>query len=150
VDVDPDEAVSQIVNDRIRRCQSQMATIEIGADRMRRFGISDEKRGMASAILEVLGALEEYLPVSLRAVHYRLLTKTFWRNSKQRLKYVNDKSSYNDLSDLSTRMRLNGEIPWDSISDETRPVTLWNCWRNAADFIKEKCERFLRGYARDL
>src|SRR5262245_19104901 len=47
-------------------------------------------------------------------------------------------------------MRLNDEIPWDSICDETRPVTQWECWRNAAAFIAERSAGFLRGYARDL
>ena len=47
-------------------------------------------------------------------------------------------------------MRIEERIPWDSICDETRPVTTWTCWRNAADFIAEKSEQFLRGYARDL
>ncbi len=47
-------------------------------------------------------------------------------------------------------MRIAGEIPWDAICDETRPVTKWQCWRNAAEFIAEKSESFLRGYARDL
>jgi hypothetical protein len=150
VDIDPDEAVQQIVDDRVERSQSRIATIDIGDKEMRRFGISEEKRAMANAIKEVLDALDEYLPVSLRAVHYRLLTIPFWRNSKDKTKYVNDKDCYKDLSNLATRLRLNGEIPFDALSDSTRPVTTWQCWRNAADFMTEQLDRFLRGYARDL
>lgn len=150
VDIDPNEAVQQIVDDRVERSKVRVSTIDTGNRSMRRYGISDEKREMADAVLEVLEALEGYLPVSLRAVHYRLLTKLFRRNSKERTKYLNNKDCYKDLSNLATRMRLNGEIPWDSICDETRPVKKWACWQNSADFIAAKAKHFLCGYARDL
>src|SRR5258707_854471 len=69
VDIDPAEAIAQIVDDRIERTRARVATIDIGAREMRRCGISEVKRGMADAILKVLRDLEEYLPVSLRAIH---------------------------------------------------------------------------------
>src|SRR5262249_35263663 len=46
--------------------------------------------------------------------------------------------------------RVLGELPWEWLCDETRPVTTWKCWRNSADFVASQCERFLCGYARDL
>jgi hypothetical protein len=150
VDIDPDEAVAQIENDRIERSRARVPTIVLSNREMKRASISPAKRRMADAIQEVLADLEEYLPVSLRAIHYRLLVKSFFRHAKRKLPYENNPQSYKDLSDLATRMRLAGEIPWASISDETRPVTTLSCWRSAADFIGEKSERFLRGYARDL
>jgi hypothetical protein len=69
---------------------------------------------------------------------------------KEGTPYGNDIASYKDLSNLVTRMRLADEIAFDDLEDETRPVTDWSRWRNAADFVKEKSERFLTGYARDL
>jgi hypothetical protein len=150
VDIDPAEAVARIVEDRVERTRARVDTIDISGREMKRYRISEDKRGMLEAILEVLRDLDEYLPVSLRAIHYRLLVKTFFRNSKTRLRYANDLPSYKDLSDLATRMRLGGRIPWDAICDETRPVAVWECWRNATDFIAEQCDEFLRGYARDL
>jgi len=150
IDINPDAAIAQIVDDRLERTRARVPTIAIGTKEMKRSAISDAKRGMADAILEVLEDLAEYLPISLRAIHYRLLVKTFFRNSKNKLRYQNDLASYKDLSDLATRMRIAEDIPWDSICDETRPVTTWSCWRHAADFIAEKSDRFLRGYARDL
>jgi hypothetical protein len=42
------------------------------------------------------------------------------------------------------------QIPWDAICDETRPVTTWRCWRNAAEFMAKQAEGLFRGYARDL
>jgi hypothetical protein len=150
VDIDPEEAVAHIVDDRVKRSGARVATIDIGDREMKRYGISPVKRGMLEAVLEVLRDLDEYLPVSLRAIHYRLLVKTFFRNTKTGTPYRNDLESYKDLSRLTTRMRINEQIPWESICDETRPVTTWSCWPNAADFIGEQCDEFLRGYARDL
>jgi hypothetical protein len=150
VDIDPTEAVSRIIDDRVERSRSRVGLIDISGREMKRYGISPVKQEMMDAILEVLHDLNDYLPASLRAIHYRLLVKLFFRNSKTRTRYLNDLSCYKDLSDLATRMRIKGVIPWDSICDETRPVTTWKCWRNAADFIDEQCRQFLRGHARDL
>jgi hypothetical protein len=150
VDIDPEEAIAHIVDDRVKRSRARVAAIDISDREMKRYDISAVKRGMVEAVLEVLRELDEYLPVSLRAIHYRLLVKTFFRNTKTGTPYRNDLESYKDLSRLTTRMRINGQIPWESVCDETRPVMTWRCWRNAADFIGKKSEQFLRGYARDL
>jgi hypothetical protein len=150
VDIDPQEAVAQIVDDRVERSRARVDTIDISGREMKRYAISDVKQGMVQAVIDVLEDLADYLPVSLRAVHYRLLVKTFFRNSKARTPYRNDIASYKDLSDLVTRMRVQRVIGWDCICDETRPVDTWQCWRNAADFIGEQCDDFLTGYCRDL
>ncbi len=150
VDIDPNEAISQIVDDQIKRTRARVSTIDIGTREMARCGISEAKRGMADAILQVLDDLEDFLPVSLRAIHYRLLVLPFFRNANTKTPYLNDLKSYKDLSDVATRMRIDGEIPWHLICDETRPVTTWNCWRTAGDFVAHETDNFLRGYARDL
>ena len=150
VDIDPNDAMNEILEDRIRRSKVRVPTIDIGDKQIKRFGISEEKRPMAEAILRVLQQLNDYLPVSLRAIHYRLLSPRVYRNSKTLLPYSNDRKSYGDLSDVATRMRLNGEISWDSICDETRPVSLWLRYKNAPEFIDEKALGFLVGYRRDL
>lgn len=150
IDIDPDDAIAHIVDDRIKRSRSRVATIDIGSKEMKRCGISEAKRSMADAVLSVIQMLDAYLPVSLRAIHYRLLSQVVWRNSISKLRYQNDRNSYQDLSDLLTRMRLSGEVDWGAISDETRPVTRWSCWKSGADFISEKAVSFLKGYSRDL
>ncbi len=106
VDIDPDEAIAHIVDDRIERTRARVATIDISDREMRRYGISPVKRDMMEAVLEVLRDLDEYLPVSLRAIHYRLLVKTFFRNTQTSTPYENNLESYKDLSRLTTRMRI--------------------------------------------
>jgi hypothetical protein len=150
VDIDPEEAVAQVLDHHAERSRVRLPTIDVGDRKMVRYGISAEKQDMVEAILAVLRDLQEYLPVSLRAIHYRLLVKVFFRNSKMKLRYANDKDSYKDLSNVATRLRLKGEIPWEAICDETRPVKTWLRWRHAAAFIEDEVELFLAGYARDL
>jgi hypothetical protein len=150
VDIDPDEAVAQVLGDHIERSTPRVLTIDISDKEMHRCKISEEKRAIVDAVLEVLRGLNDYLPVSVRAVHYRLLDRHVYRNTKQKLLHVNDWDSYSRLSDLLTRLRLTGVVPWDSICDETRPVTEWQCWRNAADFLADQAAGFGKGYARDL
>lgn len=150
IDIDPDEAINAIVDDEIERTTARVGTIDFAETKIKRYGIADEKLEMVQAIVDVLDDLAGYLPVSLRAIHYRLLTRDFWRNTKDRTRYVNDRNCYGDLSRVATRLRINGVVPFDSICDETRPLTTWAVWRSAADFIAEKSEQFLRGFARDL
>jgi hypothetical protein len=150
VDIDPSHAVAQVVDDIVERSRVRVATIDISQREMKRYGISKDKQGMLDAIFDVLRDLAGYLPVSLRAVHYRLLNRPFFRNDRMRLPYVNDLHSYKDLSKVMTKLRIDGRVPWDWICDETRTVTEWNCWANAADFMKEQLDDLFKGFARDL
>jgi hypothetical protein len=64
--------------------------------------------------------------------------------------YRNDLRSYKALTNLLLRARLAGEILFNAIEDETRPIRVLRTYQNAADFIKDEAQDFLRGYARDL
>ncbi len=150
VDIDPDKVIVQIENDRVERSESRVELIDLGTRTMKRDGIDKVKFGMVDAIFKVLRDLKEYLPVSLRAVHYRLLVEEFFRNNRTKLRYENNLESYKDLSKLLTKLRVNKEVPWAWICDETRPLSKWQCWKNAAEFIGEQCDDLFRGYARDL
>lgn len=150
VDINPDDAMQEVVIDRFKRSRARVNHIEIDEARMKRYRISEEKRGMADAVLLILLKLEAYLPVSLRAIHYRMLNQPIYRNTATKLLYRNDVNSYKDLSDLVTRMRLAGKISWETVCDDTRPEIGWLCWKNGADFVADECHEFLTGYARDL
>ncbi len=116
----------------------------------KRFRISKAKRQFADAIKQVIGARHEYWPLSVRAVHYALLNERPLRNAKTPTSlYSNDKLSYQDLSNVLTRLRLNCEVPWRAISDDTRPVAEWTEWPSPAGFIGEQVSGFLNDYSRD-
>jgi hypothetical protein len=126
----------------------------------RRNKISKAKRPMLDAVLEVLKSYKDFLPVTLRRIHYALLNKPplkhagkgEWcmRNGKQvSNRYDNTIQSYKNLSDLLTRARHEGIISWSWIHDPTRPVTTWQCYANVQQFMRRQLDGFLRDYQRD-
>jgi hypothetical protein len=92
---------------------------------------------------------KDYWPLSIRGVHYPLLNYDFLRNIPKELPYRNDKWSYHASSRLITRLRLNGEIPWDAFDDFTRPLEEFHPFANVRHFIRQEGEKVLDGYWRD-
>jgi hypothetical protein len=126
-------------------CRMELTT------KRRRSRISANKQPMLDSVLRVLDDLREFLPVSTRTIHYNLLNDPPLRFAKRPgSRYRNNRNCYGDLSGLCTRARLFGLLPFDAISDETRPVQSWAIHRSAGDFLRDKVQRFLRGYWRDL
>jgi hypothetical protein len=118
--------------------------------RKRRSEIRD-KLELRAAILQVVEDEERNWPLSDRAVHYRLLNIAgLVRNDRTRLPYENTAACYDDVTNMLTRLRLDGSVPFEAIADETRPVSLWDVHRSAGDFVRRECDRFLTRYWRDL
>ena len=46
------------------------------------------------------------------------------RNDKTRVPYDNTPAAYDDVTNMLTRLRLDGSIPFEAIADETRPVVV--------------------------
>lgn len=152
LDLDPDIAHQQLIDEREERDRDLPPVINIAAEKSRST-ISDRKQEMLAAAVKVINDLEPFWPVSVRQVHYGLLNNPPLRNSsngKQRSWYQNDSKSYGDLCDLLTRARLLETVPWDAISDETRPTTGTRFNVDAATFADLQFHHFLRGYRRDL
>jgi len=119
-------------------------------ERKRRSAIRD-KLELRAAIIKVVLDERRNWPLSDRAVHYRLLNVPgLVRNDKSRLPYDNTSEAYNDVTDMLTRLRLDGSVPFDAIADETRPIILWDTHRCVGDFVRRECDRFLKGYWRRL
>jgi len=119
-------------------------------DRKRRSAIRD-KLELRAAIIKVVLDERRNWPLSDRAVHYRLLNVSgLVRNDKSRLPYDNTPEAYNDVTNMLTRLRLDGSVPFDAIADETRPIILWDTHRCVGDFVRRECDRFLKGYWRGL
>jgi hypothetical protein len=116
-----------------------------------RKGISAAKATMLDAIQEVLAANRNFWPLNDRQIHYRLLACLVLRHAaKPDSVYVNHRRCYNDLTDLLTRARLAGLIPFEAIRDETRPVVTWAVHQTPQSFAKREVDNFLKGYWRDL
>jgi hypothetical protein len=107
-------------------------------------------RPLLDAAIKIIDQLEEFWPISDRAIHYQLLNDPPLKHkAKPDSVYRNDRASYQTLTNVLTRGRLSGEIPWESIGDETRPVTIWRVHPHMAPFIKGQLDGFMKGYSRD-
>jgi hypothetical protein len=149
VDADPDLAYEQLVKQRGER-PLHVDQVTIRGAKLRS-GISAAKQPMLRAAQLVIEQLRDYLPVTVRQVHYKLLNNPPMRHkSKPDSVYRNDRKSYQDLTDLLTRARLTGDIPFDSLADETRPISNTRFSRDAADFVDSEVYHLFRNYRRDL
>jgi hypothetical protein len=116
-----------------------------------RKNISEAKGPFLEAVRQILEDRHEFLPLTDRAIHYGLLNEPPLKHAgKPGSVYQNDRASYQDLCDLLTRARLAGYIPWESIIDPTRPITLWDAHPGVAPYLERELGRFLKGYWRDL
>jgi hypothetical protein len=165
VDIDQDDAWANLCDLRDKsinapyRNGAYPITVE---GRKRRYEISDDKAEHVKYALQVINERRPYWPLSVRGVHYPLLNFRFVRGylwphrdkpghgTKQTLYYQNDDGSYDATSDLLTRLRLNGIVPWEALHDPTRPKELPRPFRNVQEFLRQEAETLFDGYWRDL
>ena len=83
-------------------------------------------------------------------MHYELLNFDFLRNISKELHYVNDDHSYKATSNLCTRLRFAGVIPWEALTDETRPFNSWPVYPGPRQFMREHLDGIFTNYWRRL
>lgn len=94
----------------------------------KRGGLGDTSRALLAQVDSVLNELSEFWPLTLRQLYYQ----------------------YKRLSELLTKARLAGLVPWEAIEDRSRvrlPSAGFADWRK---FAKYELDDFLQGYRRDL
>jgi hypothetical protein len=150
VDADPEAAYICLVESRVKRARGGGdGEFEIEG-RMHRAAISKVKQPMLDAVLDVVGNRHEFWPLTVRQVHYSLLSAPPLRNINDKAStYSNDKASYKDLCDLLARARIAGQVPWAAIEDATRPMKLWRTDRNLAAFVERELSNLFGNYWRD-
>ncbi len=92
-------------------------------------------------VQQILNELKDYLPVTVRQIHYQLVGKNLVENTT---------SNYNMLSKLVKYARIDGYIPWETIEDRVRQAYLNRGWQNQEDFLETERYNFLKGYRREL
>jgi hypothetical protein len=154
VDIDPEEAYRNL---RALRDKSVNAPEHNGVARLeiegikQRHGISDQKADHVKYIKQVVFQdRKDYWPLSVRSVHYPLLNYQFLRNIPRKLLYKNDDESYQATSDLITRMRLSGVLPWEALDDGTRPLKEFHAFQDVRQFVRQEVGNLFGGYWRDL
>ena len=155
VKIDPKEAHQQIVNDRKEKEQDRANTFLSAIDPVddgKRCVISRAKKQLLDAVLRILEEQRVYWALSDRQIHYRVLgpAAPLTHASKPDSRYVNNLSSYRNLTDLLARGRVAGLIPWEAIDDVTRPVNTHSAFWNPAQFYRQEFNNFMKGYWRNL
>ena len=154
VDINPAEAHARLRELRDNSVYADagncLEALEIEGSK-KRHAISDQKAEHVKYIRQVVfHDRRAYWPLSIRGAHYALLNYQFLRNIPRKLPYKNDDESYQATSDLVTRLRLNGEIPWEAFDDGTRPLTTFRPFSNAREFVRQEVENLFSGYWRAL
>jgi hypothetical protein len=149
--VNKDHAYQALLRHRDAQASKFLPGSILLGEARKRHAISEAKRPMLSAVLEILEDIRKYWPVSDRTIHYQLLNDPPLRHARKRgSRYKNDPPSYKDLTDLLTRARLTSEIPMEAIHDPTRPVTTWFVFNNMGPYVREQLSSFLRDYRRNV
>ena len=150
LNVDTRQAHQSLVEFRSTRSRVKASKLELHGVK-RRAKISSAKQPFLDAVIAVIKSREEFWPISDRQVHYALLNDPPLRHaSKNASRYANSLQSYRDLTDLLTRARIDGAIPFEAIADETRPVTTWAVYREPSAYVRKQMGSLLRTYWRDL
>jgi ParB-like chromosome segregation protein Spo0J len=150
VTVNPTESYQSLIEHRRQSAVVKVESLPIIGTK-RRARISSAKDEFLSAIQRVLTELRKFWPLSDRQIHYQLLNDPPLKHaSKPKSRYCNDDKSYDSLTELVTRARLTGDIPFEAVGDETRPVTIWSVFPETGTFVRKELGAFLKGYWRNL
>ena len=150
IDADPEEARAELLDHRREKSKGTHGGLLLN-DVNSRKEISPGKYALRDAIIDVLNGLVDFWPVSDRQIHYGLLNDPpLKHSSKPDSRYKNNQESYGDLTDMVTRMRLDGTIPFDAIGDASRLSTSWDVHVEPGAFVAKEIDDFLKGYFRNL
>ena len=97
--------------------------------------------GYFSQVKEAIDDLQDYWPVTLRQVYYRLVAAEVIENNR---------AAYVKLSNTLKPARMDGLVPWEAMEDRSRVVLDSAGWTNRNTFIADETDRFLDGYRRNL
>ena len=149
--VDPEAAIAEAENRRVQHLEKSEGTFEhvkaVGV--IKRHDPRGKRREIFEAVVAILKDFNRrgMLPVSVRAVHYRLLSMKVETSSQKRgHPYGTGGSDSKLLSRLITDARSWGLIEDSWISDETRPTYRQSLWASPADYLEDEMETILGSY----
>ena len=150
VDASPEGASAELIE--YRRDQSIIELDQIALKPSRGRPAIMGKQNLMRAICKVIEQNRDFWPLSVRMIHYRVCQIGYpvLRHDAKNELYENNQKSYRDCSDLCTRGRIFGIIPYSAIADETRPITISHVYGSPGPFIAAETQRFLKNYWRDL
>lgn len=150
VSAHPGEAYRALIAHRRAESQVPVETIPL-REAKTRARMSKAKMPFLNAVLKIVDARQDFWPLSDRQIHYALLNDPpLIHAGKPDSTYTNNLRSYKALTDLLTRARLQGHLPWGAIADPTRPTRLWPVHQDVQGFIRSELGRLFKNYWRNL
>ncbi len=109
--------------------------------RRRRGGWTTDGNDYLAVVRGVIDGLRQHWPLTLRQVYYQLVAS---------LTIPNARGSYQKLSRILTKARIDGLVPWGALEDRARSSILPMAWTDESCFIESNVRQFLEGYRRDV
>lgn len=107
-------------------------------------------RELADAAIEAVHAeLAQGITPTVRQIHYRLLDAAPVKDTQTGERYANDNASYQALVRVMARLRVNGELRFDSVIDAGRELFMPTVYGNAADYVRSWLSDFGGTYRRN-
>jgi len=142
-----------------KRQRLQKMNLENGVDLKRVEGALKSSRRMTGYYSEAVAAIkkllidfEEYRPLTVRSIHYQLLNDPPIISKRHGVprRFQNNRKDYNTLSRITTKMRINGVIPFNWIEDKTRKYEPNRGFLSMYEFLEQEYQTLLAGYSRDF
>ena len=139
----------QRVNAEMReRCGGMAAVLDVPPRKRKEIV---ETRAFADAVIEAVNEeLEQGVVPTLRQVHYLLLNNPPMRNTRTGNRYKNNEESYKALSEIAGRLRVFGELPFDSIVDSGRKLFMPPTYAHAGEYTEKWLRWFGGDYRRNV
>jgi len=138
-----------------KRAQQLINGSEVEAERIQ--GTLKASRSMSIADIVIIKAAIkcindniEYLPLTVRRLHYLLLNDPPVLNKAKGVMYENNPQSYKRLSNAITTARIRGHIPFNCITDHTRVLKPNRGYDSIDAFMEDERKKLLSGYSRDV
>ena len=133
------------------RCGGVAKALDVEKATRKRKGIVRARQLADAAIAAVKAELEETElgATTVRQIHYRILHMTPVPVTDTRTGKKYSSENYDALTDVVARLRVNGEISFDSIIDALRTLYTPQTWANAADYVRGVLDKLEKNYIRD-
>lgn len=119
--------------------------------------LTDNYEDLAQAIERVLKDNREYLPMTLRGVHYQLLElrpiasyALAKKEGEAAARYANLPKFYKLLSGVATKMRIEGRIRFEDLRDDGRKIEYNRGWDSMTSYLTYEVNSLFSRYNRDL
>ena len=153
VECDPTRwlAMRRLESETQARCGGVAEALDAEKATRKRKGIVRARQLADAAIAAVKAELEEteLMATTVRQIHYRILHMSPVPVTDTRTGKKYSSESYDALTDVVARLRVNGEISFDSIIDSLRTLYTPQTWANAADYMRDVLGKLEKNYIRD-